>query len=67
MSYFDFDYYGNLIKFEVDQDVDGVTVLIISTSKPIEDDAEERDIKFHCQMDYSERAEQHFLKTGDYL
>lgn len=62
-----FDYYGNLIEFEVDHDVDGTSIHIKSTSKPIEDKAEETDIIFHCKMDYSDRAEKHFLKTGTYL
>lgn len=63
----EFDYYGNLIKFEVNHDVDRTTVNISSTQFEIIDADERSDIEFHCGMDYHEKAEQHFLKTGTYL
>ena len=53
----EFDYYGNLIKYEVEGDVDGIIINIISTSIPIEDTDEETDIKFHCKMDYIDREQ----------
>jgi len=64
---YDFDYYGNMVKYSIEGDVDGHIVTIESTQFPIEDSDEEEDIKFHCGMDYADKAHQHYLKTGEPL
>lgn len=63
----EFDYYGNIIAFEAHGECDGPCINIISSSSPIEDDAEERDIIFHIREHLSYISEAHFLKTGTFL
>ena len=62
-----FDYYGNIITFEVHSECDGPCVNILATSKTIEDKADENDIIFHIKSHCIDIAEKHFLKTGTYL